>query len=78
MDRTVKLYMRSNCHLCDDALAILRRHRVEPELIDVDEQPGLSEFHECVPVVEIDGKVRFRGRVNELLLKRLLKQQDRG
>jgi hypothetical protein len=25
-----------------------------------------------VPVVEFDGKIRFRGRVNEVLLRRLL------
>lgn len=68
------LYTRKNCHLCDDALAVLARHGLRPTIVDIDRRPELlAEFGECVPVVEIDGKVRFRGRVNELLLRRLLK-----
>ncbi len=44
-----------------------------PESIDIDADPALvAKFNECVPVVEIDGKIRFRGRVNEVLLERLL------
>lgn len=69
----VVLYTRVGCHLCDDALALLSQHGLRPELVDIDEQPELRErFTTCVPVVEIDGKIRFRGRVNETLLKRLL------
>ena len=69
----VTLYTRKNCHLCDDALDILRRHGLEPEIVDIDQRPELlTEYNECVPVVMIDGKIRFRGRVNELLLSRLL------
>ena len=41
--------------------------------IDIDKQPELREKYDtCVPVVEIDGKVRFRGTINEVLLVRLL------
>ncbi|MEQ8837374.1 MAG: glutaredoxin family protein, partial [Lacipirellulaceae bacterium] len=66
-------YTRKGCHLCDEALSTLLDHGVEPETIDIDEQPELFEkFNTCVPVVEIDGKVRFRGRVDEVLLRRLL------
>jgi hypothetical protein len=44
-----------------------------PREIDIDQDPALVDrFDVCVPVVEIDGKVRFRGRVDELLLRRLL------
>jgi glutaredoxin len=67
------LYTRQGCHLCDDALALLRRHGFEPRLVDIDSDPVLRErYNECVPVVEIDGKERFRGRINEVLLARLL------
>jgi glutaredoxin len=73
----VILYTRTGCHLCDDALAILRRHGLEPELVDIDQcADKLSQFNECVPVVEIDGKVYFRGRVNEILLRRIIKAQN--
>jgi len=59
--------------LCDDALAILRRNGLTPRLVDIDAEESLRDrYDECVPVVEIDGKERFRGRVNEVLLARLL------
>jgi glutaredoxin len=69
----VILYTRAGCHLCDDALIILNRFGQEPQLIDIDTDPDLRErYTNCVPVVEIDGKERFRGRINEVLLARLL------
>jgi glutaredoxin len=72
----VVLYTRVGCHLCDDALALLRQYGLEPQLIDIDADPALlKQFNECAPVVEIDGKVRFRGRINEVLLSRLVANQ---
>jgi glutaredoxin len=69
----VVLYSRQGCHLCDDAQALLIQHGLQPQVIDIDGDPGLQkQFDECVPVVEINGKIRFRGRVNEVLLLRLL------
>jgi glutaredoxin len=69
----VVLYTRAGCHLCDDAQALLEEHGLRPRAVDVDADPGLRErFNECVPVVEIDGKIRFRGRVDRVLLRRLL------
>ena len=39
-----------------------------------DDDPELVErFNTCVPVVEIDGVVRFRGRVDGRLLRRFLR-----
>jgi glutaredoxin len=71
--RSVVLYTRRGCHLCNDARALLERHGLQPQLVDIDANPLLRErYNECVPVVEIDGKERFRGRVNEVLLARLL------
>ncbi len=73
----VVLYTRQGCHLCDDAFDLLCRHAVTPKLVDVDADSALREqFDQCVPVVEIDGKVRFRGRINEVLLKRILAQRE--
>jgi glutaredoxin len=69
----VVLYTRQGCCLCDRAAALLARHGLQPELVDIDANSELREqFTNCVPVVQIDGKIRFRGRVNEVLLKRLL------
>lgn len=69
----VLLYTRQGCHLCDDAKALLERHGLRPREVDIDQDPELRQrYNECVPVVVIDGRERFRGRVSELLLKRLL------
>lgn len=69
----VIVYTRKGCHLCDDACALLKRHGVDPVLVDIDENVELrKKFDTCVPVVSIGGRVRFRGRVNETLLRRIL------
>lgn len=70
----VVIYTRNGCHLCDDAIALVKSYGLAPELIDVDAEESLRErFNECVPVVEIDGKIRFRGRVDPVLLRRLVR-----
>lgn len=75
--RRVVLYTRQDCHLCDDAQAVLRRYGLEPTLVDIDADPQLRErYTNCVPVIEIDGRERFRGSVNEVLLRRLLAGRD--
>lgn len=76
--RDVALYTRAGCHLCDDAheelLRAARRYPLELRVIDVDRDPALAERYGLeVPVVAIDGRVRFRGRVNRVLLERLLR-----
>jgi len=75
--RRVVLYTRQGCHLCDDARSLLERYGLKPSLVDIDADSQLRvRYTECVPVVEIDGRERFRGRVNEVLLRRLLAGQD--
>lgn len=74
---SVTLYTRQGCHLCDDAHALLVRHGLRPQLVDIDADPALRErYSECVPVVEINGRERFRGRINEVLLARLLTRES--
>ena len=69
----VLLYTRAGCHLCEEALQILERHGLVVRKIDIDAQSELKPLYDqCVPVVVIDGRERFRGRVDEMLLKRLL------
>lgn len=72
----VILYTRQGCHLCDEAHDLLLRHGLSPQCVDIDADPELrSRFNTCVPVVAIDGKELFRGGVNEVLLRRLLKRR---
>ncbi len=76
MSVNVILYTRTGCHLCEEALATLQQHGLEPTLQDIDADATLCErFHTCVPVVEIDGRVRFRGKVDPVLLRRLLQRK---
>ena len=76
MSHRVVVYTRHGCHLCDDALSLLVRHGLSPQVVDIDADAVLCQkYTDCVPVVEIDGQERFRGRVNEVLLRRLLAGQ---
>jgi hypothetical protein len=73
-------YTRQNCHLCIAAWrqmeAAQRRHGFTLEAIDVDTQPELAaQYGNCVPVVTANGKIRFRGAVNPVLLDRLLRAE---
>lgn len=76
-----RLYTRKHCHLCDDAIALLAGYQLflpEIEVIDIEDSRELMrQFGESVPVVEIDGKVRFRGGVNACLLQRLIDAAER-
>ena len=69
----VVLYTRGDCHLCDAARQVLEAEGVTPICVDIDTDVNLRErFGDWVPVVEIDGKIRFRGHVDPVLLRRLL------
>src|SRR3954447_8347127 len=69
----VVMYTRHGCHLCEEAwetlLATQQRFDFALRKVDVDTDAGLgAEFGTEVPVVTFDGQVRFRGRVNIVLL----------
>jgi glutaredoxin len=69
------LYTRQGCHLCEQAHQVLLRYGLRPTVVDVDQDTELvRRYDQCVPVVWIDGRERFRGRINEVLLKRLLRK----
>jgi glutaredoxin len=78
----VVMYTRRGCHLCDAAweqLEAARRHYgFALAARDVDADAALAaQYGECVPVVTVNGKVRFRGAVNPVLLERLLRAEAR-
>ena len=69
----VLLYTRRDCHLCEEAKQMLEEHGLIFESVDIDTDPVLRErFDTWVPVVEIDGRVRFKGRVDPVLLRRII------
>jgi glutaredoxin len=76
----VVLFTRQGCHLCEDAWELLqaeqRRVRFALSVVDVDSDPKLVEaYGTCVPVVMVNGRVRFRGRINKALWRRLLRAE---
>lgn len=78
---TFTVYTREACGCCEKAMAILKhyqsKHSFSIETIDVDSDSALAaEFGSSVPVVTLNGKVRFRGVVNPVLLERLLSAPD--
>src|SRR5262245_15790041 len=73
----IRMYTRAGCHLCEAAWEQLQQAQREwgfaLDAVDIDADAKLVELYgECVPVVTVDGKVRFRGAVNAVLLTRLL------
>lgn len=74
--RRLVVYSRPECHLCDDAKALLANYLdylPDIEDVDIDRDPDLkARFGTSIPVVELDGEIRFRGRVDEILLRRLI------
>jgi glutaredoxin len=77
---SVVMYTRRGCHLCEAAWERLdearRRYGFALTARDVDADPRLvAEHGDCVPVVTVNGKVRFRGAVNPVLLERLLRAE---
>jgi glutaredoxin len=79
----VVVITRAQCCCCHKAIDLLddarKRHGFTLETIDVDSDPALVEqFSESVPVVTVNGKVRFKGVVNPVLLERLLLAERTG
>jgi glutaredoxin len=75
--RTVTLYGRPGCHLCDDARDALRRvqarHAFLLEEVDIESDDILfKRYLERIPVVAIDGEERFELFVDEQALARTL------
>lgn len=71
---TIVLVTRQGCHLCDQALTILRELGFEPALADVDADPALYDLYDWrVPVVLVDGQVVAEGKVTSEQLRKALR-----
>jgi glutaredoxin len=79
----VTVYTRAQCCCCHKALELLKeyqgRHGFTLNTVDIDADPVLAErYNTEVPVVVVEGKVRFKGVVNRVLFERLLVAEGRG
>jgi glutaredoxin len=69
----VVLVTRRECHLCDDALSLVRELGVEPELQDVDADERLYKLYDWrVPVLLVDGRVAAEGRIDRDRVRKAL------
>jgi glutaredoxin len=79
--RTVTLYGRPGCHLCDEARAVLLRLSAETPFaldeIDIETDPVLhARYLERIPVIALDGDELFDYEVDAPELLRRLGPQD--
>ncbi len=81
MFQSVRLFTKPDCELCDRALDVMQiyaEHLPDIELVDITGNEELeAQYADTIPVVEIDGRVRFKGIVNEQLLERLIVGRQR-
>ena len=81
------LYTKADCCLCDEMKAELERarprRRFELTEVDIESDPGLMQrFGRSIPVLEIAGRVAFKGRLSaadfERKLERIVRERARG
>jgi glutaredoxin len=80
---TFTVYSRAQCCCCHKAIGSLREYQdrfgYQFAVVDIDSDPALVAMYSTeVPVVAVNGKVRFRGVVNPALLERLLVAESQG
>ena len=74
----IVLVTRQGCHLCDQALALLRDLGIDPKLADVDADDELFRLYDWrVPVVLADGVPVAEGRISRKALEEALKRSGR-
>jgi glutaredoxin len=67
------LYVRTDCHLCAAAEALLRRLQCSVEIVDVDSSPVLQgRYGEAVPVLVAAGRVLLSGNIREHAARKVL------
>jgi glutaredoxin len=81
--RTVTVYGREGCHLCEDALAVVRRVAadlaVEVRTVDIEADPALLRaYMERIPVIAVDGAEGYDFYVDEGDLRARLARVDRA
>jgi glutaredoxin len=69
----VVLITRRGCHLCDEALSVLRELGADPELADVDADDALFALYDWrVPVVLVNDQVVAEGRIDRVRMQKAL------
>jgi glutaredoxin len=73
MDGGLRLLVRQDCHLCEDAAGLLRGMGVPFATVDVDSDPGLVRaYGDAVPVLLYGDREVARAPISGAALKRAL------
>jgi thioredoxin-like negative regulator of GroEL len=69
------LYTREGCHLCEEMQREIERARLGSACalreVDIDSDPALAErYGRSIPVLEIEGRPAFKGRLTAEELRR--------
>jgi glutaredoxin len=82
MSKRVVLYTARGCHLCEEALDVLRQAQVEAEVefdvevVRIDGDAALEKrYRAWLPVVEVDGRRAFAFEVDPGALDELLRSK---
>jgi len=80
MHTEIKVYSKPECPLCDKALEIIQEvgcnFDFKLEIIDITKDDELfAEYCFDIPVVAVNGVMRFKGVVDKQSLKQLLRKQ---
>jgi len=75
----VVLVTRAGCHLCDEALGLLRELGIDPELADVDADDQLFNLYDWrVPVILADDAVVAEGKITRQQVETLKDPSGEG
>jgi glutaredoxin len=77
---TVTVYSKPDCHLCEEAMVVLERLRLELafhlEELDITADEALHRaYFERIPVVALDGEELFDYHVSEKLMRERLESR---
>lgn len=80
---TITVYTRDDCHLCEEAIETINSvvestaRDIDVTLIDIDTTSELRErYGERIPYVLVENRPRFKYRVDESELRKLLSSID--
>lgn len=78
----VQIYSRPNCHLCEEAKAVIKQAQAEVvftlEEINIDDDPDLrARYTNDVPLVFINGRKAFKHRVESREFLKRLRDSER-
>ncbi|MEM9186113.1 MAG: hypothetical protein AAGB00_06395 [Planctomycetota bacterium] len=78
-ERGVVVFRQDKCVCSDEAIARFRERGIDPVVEQLEDHPEVRrEYGAATPIVSIDGRIRFFGKVDPVLLDRLLSKRPAG